>query len=445
MVCIKNFIGAAALFSVVFAAPSSVKRTNHKEESSPSSYEDSSKSYQGSYQDSKYENSYKDNKYENSYEDNKYEDNKYENNKYEDNSYDHEYTTTPEKSYETKTAEHEQYTEVKEYEYTKEYEVTKTLATEESYPTYGSGSASWGEGYDDCVSKCLATYGNKDTWYKPTATQESEGSTGTGATHTVVVAPSQGVLRFIPFAVNASIGDTVKFMWGANTHTVTKGSDLLPCNKTADTFFTSGVHDKDFVFTQVVNSTDPTYYFCNTPGHCQKGMFGIINPSSAQDAPTSASLLMSDLKANNADLKTYATVVDKNTVNNEFARNWGGNINIGALPGWAQSLAAENILYTRSVLAANPDVVKDGQIDLSALSTNPMMVPDDVSVALQNAASGPATPAPVVTGAANAPSPSPSDAASAEAAASPQNSASSLASPRVLVALTVVVATFFAL
>ena len=110
----------------------------------------------------------------------------------------------------------------------------------------------------------------------------------------MIVAPTQGVLRYIPFAVNASVGDTVKFMWGANNHTVTKSSSLLPCNRSADALFTSGSHDKDFVckficlvpslhmlmcrpVTQVVNDTNPTFFYCATPGHCQKGMFGIMS------------------------------------------------------------------------------------------------------------------------------------------------------------------------
>ena len=104
----------------------------------------------------------------------------------------------------------------------------------------------------------------------------TEGSKGTGATHTVIVAPSQGVLRYVPFAVNASVGDTVKFMWGANGHTVTKGSALELCNKTGDAPFASGLQNKSFVFEQIVNDTNPTFFYCAAPSHCQKGMFGIV-------------------------------------------------------------------------------------------------------------------------------------------------------------------------
>lgn len=93
--------------------------------------------------------------------------------------------------------------------------------------------------------ECVATYGSAPVSYKPTATNTA--NYGTGATHTVIVAPTQGVLRYIPFAVNATVGDTIKFMWGANNHTVTKSSALLPCNRSGDALFASGTQNKDFV------------------------------------------------------------------------------------------------------------------------------------------------------------------------------------------------------
>jgi len=73
------------------------------------------------------------------------------------------------------------------------------------------------------------------------------GSVGSGAIHTVWVAPAQGVLRYVPFSVEAAIGDTVKFIWGANVHTVTKSSQLEICNKTGQEPFASGIQNKTFV------------------------------------------------------------------------------------------------------------------------------------------------------------------------------------------------------
>jgi plastocyanin len=219
--------------------------------------------------------------------------------------------------------------------------------------------------------------------YTPTATGASEGSSGTGATHTVIVAPTQGVLRFVPFAVNASVGDTIMFMWGANNHTVTKSSALTPCNKSTDALFTSGTQNKGFTFTQVVNDTNPTFYYCGTVGHCQKGMFGIINPPNAFAASTSVSAMMQPLAANNSDVAAYSTYSSNLTSNNANASKWGGSIDMSSLPDWSHEYIAENVLYTRNFLASNPDVLKeDGTVDLSGSSSTPLMFPQDLNNAL---------------------------------------------------------------
>lgn len=131
--------------------------------------------------------------------------------------------------------------------------------------TYGSGSSKWNSGgYDSCVQRkfpsyacfdmanstateCVAQYGTPSSMYMPPSMTSSSGSSGSGMTHTVIVAPTQGVLRYVPFALNASVGDTIKFMWGANNHTVTKSSELTPCNKTSDQPFASGEQNQSFV------------------------------------------------------------------------------------------------------------------------------------------------------------------------------------------------------
>jgi len=312
-----------------------------------------------------------------------------------------------------------------------------------SSPSYGSGSSNWGgSGYDDCVSQCIASFGAPAASYAPTATSGSSGSYGSGATHTVIVAPTQGVFRYVPFAVNASIGDTIKFMWGADNHTVTKSSSLAPCNKSADALFTSGSQNKDFVFTQVVNDTNPTFFHCGTPGHCQKGMFGIINPPNAIAAPTSVSGMMSSLSANNSDISAYATHVTQVTANDSKAAKWGGNIDMASLPEWSHSYVAENVLYTRSFLASNSEVMKDdGSIDLSAAGSTPLMIPQDIGAALNNAgAPAPATPSPATPSAPASESPAPSGESENQS-----NGASSLASPQLLVGFFAIAATLFAL
>jgi plastocyanin len=93
--------------------------------------------------------------------------------------------------------------------------------------------------------------------YMPPSSTSPSGSSGSGVTHTVIVAPSQGVLRYIPFALNASVGDTIMFKWGANNHTVTKSSQLALCNKTSDQPFVSGTQNKDFVCKNKIRRSSP--------------------------------------------------------------------------------------------------------------------------------------------------------------------------------------------
>jgi len=309
-------------------------------------------------------------------------------------------------------------------------------------PSYGSGKSSWGSGssYNDCVDQCIASFGKPPAQYMPTATSGYGGNSdgkSDGATHTVIVAPTQGVLRYIPFAVNASVGDTIKFMWGANNHTVTKGSALLPCNKTAEGPFASGIQVKDFVFTQVVNDTNPTYYYCAFPNHCQKGMFGIINPPSSAVAPTSVGSMMQSLIANNSDISAYASYTKTQTANNDQAARWGTNIDMGSMPEWSHQHVAENVLFTRNFLASNNEVLKaDGSIDLSGAGSTPLMIPQDISAALNNAGAAPS---------ASSASASNSSSSSAAAAQTSKNGASSMTTSRVLVGAAVAFVTFFAL
>jgi plastocyanin len=313
-----------------------------------------------------------------------------------------------------------------------------------STPSYGSGGMSWSDsGYDGCVQQCVASFGTPGTYYAPTAAVGEMGSSGTGVTHTVVVAPTQGVLRYVPFALNASVGDTVMFMWGANNHTVTKSSELTPCNKTSDAPFASGEQNKGFVFTQVVNDTNPTFFYCGTPNHCEQGMFGIINPPSALNAPTSVSGMMSAVMSNDTtgNIATYSNYTANMTAGSMSAASWGANIDMSSMPSWAYESVVENVMFTRNVLAMNPDMMNaDGSVSLASLGSNPMMVPADVGQALAAASSTPSSSAGSSSASTSA---APSSSQSATGATS--NGAMSVASSKVLVGATVLVATFFAL
>ncbi|KAF9820220.1 hypothetical protein IEO21_01653 [Rhodonia placenta] len=265
------------------------------------------------------------------------------------------------------------------------WEATSTAAA--TSVSYGSGSSNWGgSGYESCVQQCMMEYAPPATiTASPSSSYSgsSSGSSGSGTTHTVIVAPTQGVLRFVPFSVNASAGDTILYEWHANNHTVTKGSELEICNETSTAPFATGEHDLGFTFTETVNDTNPVFFFCSTPGHCEKGMFGIINPPSVENnAPTSVASMMPAMMANSSTLS--AMYAASNVSNNSAAASWGNTMDMSSMPAWSQSLFAENVLYTRAFLAANPAVLKpDGSIDMSA-TNGTWNLPADISQTLSS-------------------------------------------------------------
>jgi plastocyanin len=333
---------------------------------------------------------------------------------------------------------------------TQTQESTSTSSAYVSYstPSYGSGMSSWGgSGYDDCVSQCIASYGAPPSSYTPpsmsddSSSSSSSGSSGSGATHTVIVAPTQGVLRYVPFALNASVGDTVMFMWGANNHTVTKSSELLPCNKSLEApVFASGTQNESFMFSQVVNDTSPTFFYCGTPTHCEKGMFGIINPPNAFGASTSLGMALPAMAANDSGMAALMTTNNMMTANSSAAASWGMNIDLAGLPTWSHSLVAENAVYTRSFLAQNPEVLNaDGSVNLSQAGANPLMIPQDISTAIDaSSANGTSTASTSSASSSGATS-------SAPAASTSAKSAAGITSPSMLIAFVAVVATVFAL
>ncbi len=124
-------------------------------------------------------------------------------------------------------------------------------------------------------------------------------------------------------------------------------------------------------------------------------------------------------------------------------------MDIGSMPEWAHASVMENVLYTRNLLAANPDILKDdGSVDLSSMSTTPMMIPADVTAALQNAASADGASGSSDSAAATGTAASSPDAAASTGTSESQstgNGAGSLAASKMLVGVVAVVATVFLL
>jgi hypothetical protein len=201
--------------------------------------------------------------------------------------------------------------------------------------------------------------------------------------------------------------------------------------------------------TQMVNDTNPTFFYCGTPTHCEKGMFGIINPPSVFNNAGSASMMMPSLASQYPSTQAAMSYAANMTANQTSASMWGSNIDLSNVPSWAQSYAAENILYTQSFLAMNPEsLAADGSVDLSPLGSNAIMLPTDVAAAARannDDATTSSSAAGYPAASSTASGSTPSSTAAGDSSKSSTSGAGALSSPRVAVALVAVVAAFFAL
>jgi len=338
-----------------------------------------------------------------------------------------------------------------------------------SYPSYGSGSSSWMVSYNSCVQTCMVQYPPPPTQISipdapPSVSSGSiesgsgtsvEGSgtsvespdsatngTDSGTVWNIMVAPVDGVFRYVPFYVNAAVGDTVRFTWVHGPHTVTQSSPIAPCNHSIGGF-TSGKQNASFVFDQVINSTDPVFFYCGVPSHCQKGMFGAINPTAAPGSNTSVGAMMEGWAAANPDIATVLNSTNTLAVGLP-AMEWGNGMDVSNIDPSLHPALAKDILFTRQVMAANPHMVDaNGKFN----PTGQLTIPADVSNLLDTADAG--SPGGPVNAAVSTSSTSSSSTASPTTSSTQTtptaNAAMSMKSSGLAVALVAVVAAFFAL
>ena len=171
-------------------------------------------------------------------------------------------------------------------------------------------------------------------------------------------------------------------------------------------------------------------------------MFGIINPPNAWGQPSSAGMMMPTLAGQNPSTEAAWQYASNCTASQPKAAAWGTSMDMSNMPSWAQTYAAENIMYTQSFLAMNPEVMSDKGVDLAPLASNPIMIPTDVANAVR-LTSGDGSSTDSSSPAAASPSSDPSSNSAASKGGS--NGAGALSSPRVAVALVAVAAAFFAL
>lgn len=294
---------------------------------------------------------------------------------------------------------------------TSSVQAQETSTAEYTMPTYGSGSSSWGNnGYNDCVSQCMARFGAPPSTM--TVGQDAlPSATGTGAVHTVMVAPSGAGLRYVPFALNATVGDTIRYVWTTpNNHTATLSSALTICNKSGiaeQRNFVSGVKnaaESMQIFDVTVETDQTQFFYCSVAQHCAKGMFGIINPTNGAGATANTvGTMMSSMLQENPGLSAAYNYAMQN-ISSSTAKNWGMGMSLDGIPESAYADVAANVLFTQATFAANPGMMETG-LGATNPDGSPVMILPDLNVLLSNSnGAAPTTPG---AGASSAPVASP--------------------------------------
>jgi len=398
MVRLAQILGATALLShSVLAAPAVRRQWDNSYSQSDDSYkqadnsytkyddsykkDDSYKQYDDSYK--KYDDSYKkdDDSYKKDDSYNKYDDSYKKDDSYKQDSYNkgNDYTSDDKYKYETTQA----------YDYKEKDKAYETTTAYYESPTYGSGQQKWGESYNDCVSKCVAEYGAPPKEWKPS--DSIEAPEGTGAVHTIMVAPMEGVLRYWPFSVNASVGDTIRYVWSTPAnHTATLSSALLPCNKSAkadELKWASGVRNGSEgpqTFDVLLQTDEQQFFYCSVAKHCEKGMFGMVQPKTGGN--NTVSFHMQNWLDSNPDLKAAWANVHEQTKDTP-ADSWGNNFSIDDVPEESYMDMAKNIIWSRAMFAANP-----GSLEANSATTvdgSPIKIVGDLNTFLSSTTQDP--------------------------------------------------------
>jgi plastocyanin len=287
-----------------------------------------------------------------------------------------------------------------------------------SWPIYGSGSGGWQVSYTDCVQQCVVSHPMPATVVHippqehqvpmsdgsvvvPSAGTEVAPQGSTGVTHDIVIEAAAGVLRAAPAFVKANQGDVVRFVFANGQHQIVESSVISPCNATVGGF-DSGLQSAGGTFSFVVPDAAPRFFFSNVEGECAKGLFGGINAATGnEDSQTTVSSLMPKWAESNADIAAALDATSKLAVQTP-GLNWGNSIDVKDVPTELHGQVAENVLFTRAMIARNPEMVdKTGQFN----PTDEVVVPVDFAtlISVANAGGYPTTATKDTTDAGEAP------------------------------------------
>lgn len=136
------------------------------------------------------------------------------------------------------------------------------------------------------VPSTLAQYGGgSDSTTTTSAAPAAESSSEAAPPPNVkVIDVGEDGLSFSPNTTSAAVGDTLEFHFYAPAHSVSQSSFDSPCvplsNGTG--FWSGGITtasgENPTVWSVLVNDTNPIWFYCAVPTHCESGMAGVVNP-----------------------------------------------------------------------------------------------------------------------------------------------------------------------
>ncbi|KAG7532019.1 hypothetical protein FFLO_03958 [Filobasidium floriforme] len=244
---------------------------------------------------------------------------------------------------------------------------------------------------------------------------------GASKTHTIVINPSQGMNKLIPFILHAEVGETVEFLEYSSSSAdapdpsleeaeeeakklkvvqMELGQSCIPTlldpfstsvssnGTTTSTIASSSVAGSSFV----VSSLKPMLYGSADERVCEGGMVLLVNPLSAnpgqkeeQQGQDKKVLVFADgVRVDGTGVKDVLHVWAGLTPENEQALKsfqsssemrpeawaWGHEFGLGGLEGLKLDAVVQNILYTRLTLALNPSLLELYSNSTSATNTN---------------------------------------------------------------------------
>ena len=120
-----------------------------------------------------------------------------------------------------------------------------------------------------CSSKTSSLPNQSDSGPSPDDASADAGTDASPApaTHTVSVTN----FAYTPAELSIRVGDTVEWVWGSGTHTVSSGVDCV-----VDKKLESGEHSAPFTFRHTFTEPGTMNYLCDYMEHCAKGQHGVI-------------------------------------------------------------------------------------------------------------------------------------------------------------------------